>query len=112
MNDVYIERIIEYIFSNQSYIITDNVIGHLNKNVKITSNWLLHDSLILNSNNDENKLYNDTIELKFSNIQKYEIIDSHYSPRYGVMKKTSSIISRFSRSKEGKYFSKLIVSKI
>ena len=111
MKGIFVERTIEYFFSNQNFIITDYVSGDLESNDTITSNWLLHSSMILNLNSSKNKLYNNELELKFANYQKCKIIDSYYSPQYGVMKKTNSIISRFIKNKDGKYISKLIVSK-
>ena len=112
MNGVIIERTIEYFFHNHTFIIIDIVKGEVDSNDCITSKWLLHDSIKLEMNTDKNELYNDEIELKFHKSQKCKIVDGYYSPSYGKIIKTSSIISSFTKDENGEYISKLILSKI
>ena len=108
INGISIIRTIEYVFQSQLFIITDNVIGDINDNDKIRSNWHLHPDIKINKSS--NNFYNNDIYLKFDHNQVCNTVDSFYSPQYGIIEKTQSIISRFIKDAEGNFYSKLIIS--
>jgi len=92
--------------------IQDDKKGNISDDSIIQSNWLLHTDFNIKKNKKRGTFFNKGIQLKFDPLQKCKLINSYYSPQYGILENTQSVVSNFTKDINGTFYSKLIISNI